>query len=55
MESGTEARTEGATAITDAKKRYRAGVLKYRQMGYWEPDYVPGDTDVLALFRITFQ
>ena len=24
-------------------------------MGYWEPDYVPKDTDVLALFRITPQ
>ena len=33
----------------------RAGVLKYRQMGYWEPDYVPKDTDILCLFRITPQ
>ena len=33
--------------------RYRAGVLKYAQMGYWGPDYPPKDTDVLALFRIT--
>jgi ribulose-bisphosphate carboxylase large chain len=24
-------------------------------MGYWQPDYVPKDTDVLALFRITPQ
>ena len=30
-----------ATRITDQKQRYSAGVLKYRQMGYWEPDYVP--------------
>ena len=29
--------------ITDAKKRYSAGVLKYRQMGYWDADYVPKD------------
>ena len=43
------------TAITDSKKRYTAGVLKYRQMGYWEPDYEPKDTDVLCLFRITPQ
>jgi ribulose-bisphosphate carboxylase large chain len=55
MESGTEAGTQGATAITDAKKRYRAGVLKYRQMGYWEPDYVPKATDTVCLFRITPQ
>ncbi|MEZ5652100.1 MAG: form I ribulose bisphosphate carboxylase large subunit [Burkholderiaceae bacterium] len=43
------------TTITDAKKRYSAGVLKYAQMGYWQPDYQPKDTDVLALFRITPQ
>ncbi len=41
--------------ITDAKKRYAAGVLKYKQMGYWQPDYVPKDTDVIALFRVTPQ
>ncbi|MGH8369821.1 MAG: RuBisCO large subunit C-terminal-like domain-containing protein, partial [Gammaproteobacteria bacterium] len=35
--------------------RYRAGVLPYAQMGYWEPDYSPKDADVLALFRITPQ
>ena len=45
-----------ATDITaDAKKRYAAGVLKYRQMGYWAPDYVPKDSDTLCLFRITPQ
>jgi ribulose-bisphosphate carboxylase large chain len=41
--------------IKDAKKRYAAGVLKYKQMGYWQPDYVVQDTDVVALFRITPQ
>jgi ribulose-bisphosphate carboxylase large chain len=41
--------------ITDAKKRYSAGVLKYRQMGYWDADYVPKDTDTICLFRITPQ
>jgi len=40
--------------LPDAE-RYRAGVLKYAQMGYWDPDYEPKDTDVLALFRITPQ
>ena len=24
--------------ITDAKKRYSAGVLKYAQMGYWRSE-----------------
>ena len=43
------------TPITDAKKRYAAGVLKYAQMGYWNGDYEPKATDILALFRITPQ
>ena len=37
------------------KERYSAGVLKYAQMGYWDGDYAPKDTDILALFRITPQ
>src|SRR6058998_3859185 len=41
--------------ITDAKRRYSAGVLKYAQMGYWDGDYEPKETDLLALFRITPQ
>ena len=45
----------GQTAIKDARKRYTAGVLKYRQMGYWDADYVPKDTDTICLFRITPQ
>jgi hypothetical protein len=24
--------------ITDIKERYKGGVLKYEQMGYWRPD-----------------
>src|SRR6266705_2748930 len=52
---GAQARNDGPTAITDAKRRYRAGVIKYRQMGYWDPDYVPKPTDTICLFRITPQ
>jgi ribulose-bisphosphate carboxylase large chain len=37
------------------KDRYAAGVLKYAQMGYWEPDYEPKETDIIALFRISPQ
>ena len=37
------------------KERYKSGVLEYRRMGYWNADYVPKDTDLLALFRITPQ
>jgi ribulose-bisphosphate carboxylase large chain len=39
--------------IRDSRQRYQAGVLKYAQMGYWQPDYEPKATDVLALFRVT--
>jgi ribulose-bisphosphate carboxylase large chain len=37
------------------KARYAAGVLEYRKMGYWEPDYEPKETDIIALFRISPQ
>jgi ribulose-bisphosphate carboxylase large chain len=43
------------SAPTSAAERYRAGVLKYADMGYWDGDYAPKDTDLLALFRITPQ
>lgn len=35
--------------------RWSAGVIPYAEMGYWQPDYVPKDTDVLCAFRITPQ
>src|SRR6478609_6350238 len=37
------------------KERYRSGTMEYARMGYWEPDYTPKDTDVIALFRVTPQ
>ena len=40
----------------DPKDRYKAGgVVPYKQMGYWRPEYTPKDTDVIAVFRITPQ
>ncbi len=47
----------GKKVQTSAEKRsrYSAGVMEYRQMGYWEPDYEPKDTDILAVFRVTPQ
>ncbi len=36
-------------------ERYRAGVIPYAKMGYWDADYIPKDTDLLAVFRITPQ
>ena len=35
--------------------RYDAGVMKYKEMGYFDLDYQPKDTDILACFRITPQ
>jgi len=43
------------TEIRDFKKRYSAGVLKYKEMGYWRPDYAPKETDIVCVFRITPQ
>src|SRR3954453_2098356 len=40
----------------EAKKdRWAAGGTPYREMGYYDADYEPRDTDVLAAFRITPQ
>ena len=39
----------------ESSARYKAGVLKYAQMGYWDGDYQPKETDLIALFRITPQ
>ena len=35
--------------------RWTAGVTPYAEMGYWDPDYTPQDTDILCAFRITPQ
>src|SRR5438094_4508318 len=32
--------------------RLQAGVIPYAKLGYWQPDYEPKETDVLAAFRI---
>ena len=41
--------------MAEGKERYKSGVMPYKKMGYWEPDYKPKDTDLIALFRITPQ
>ena len=43
--------------VTPPKRtgRYDAGVMKYKEMGYFDLDYQPKDTDILACFRITPQ
>ncbi len=44
-----------AKGTVTGEKRWGAGVIPYATMGYYEPDYVPADSDVLAAFRITPQ
>ncbi len=48
-------RTDHRAAVKTGAERYRAGVLKYAEMGYWDSGYRPTATDILALFRITPQ
>ena len=35
-------------------KKYDAGVKEYRET-YWDPDYTPKETDLLACFKVTPQ
>ena len=36
----------------EVKDRWAAGVTPYAEMGYYEPDYVPKDSDILCAFRL---
>ena len=44
---------EDSTKPVTGRERYRPGVMEYRKMGYWQPDYEPKPTDIIALFRVT--
>ena len=55
MNDFTKAAVEPASNASTQRSRYSAGVMKYREMGYWQPDYVPKDTDVIALFRLQYE
>ncbi len=37
------------------KDRWTAGVTPYAEMGFWDSDYEPKETDILCAFRITPQ
>ncbi len=37
------------------QQRWASGVIPYAQMGYYQPDYEPKDTDVLCAFRLVPQ
>ncbi|MFP3873910.1 MAG: form I ribulose bisphosphate carboxylase large subunit [Thiohalophilus sp.] len=41
--------------MAEGAERYKSGVIPYKKMGYWEPDYQPRETDVISLFRLTPQ
>ena len=47
--------TSGSGSGLEKKDRWSAGVTPYAEMGYYDADYVPKDTDVLAAFRIVPQ
>jgi ribulose-bisphosphate carboxylase large chain len=36
--------------IQDAKERYKSGVIPYKKMGYWEPDYQPNRRIILLKY-----
>src|SRR4051795_7486923 len=43
------------TSGNGQKDRWAAGVTPYAEMGYWDADYEPKDTDILCAFRVTPQ
>jgi ribulose-bisphosphate carboxylase large chain len=48
--------TSASPPSTEKKKdRWASGVTPYAEMGYYDADYVPKDTDVLCAFRVTPQ
>ena len=40
--------TATTAASTEKKDRWSAGVTPYAEMGYYDADYVPKDTDILV-------
>ena len=44
-----------AIATNGNKGRWAAGVTPYAEMGYYQPDYEPKDTDILCAFRLVPQ
>ncbi|MGI9017937.1 MAG: ribulose-bisphosphate carboxylase large subunit [Euzebya sp.] len=47
--------TADTHATDEQKARLSSGVIPYVEMGYYSPDYVPKDSDILAAFRVTPQ
>jgi len=47
--------TTTAATTENKKDRWASGVTPYAEMGYYDADYVPKETDVLCAFRVTPQ
>ena len=47
--------TPGTASTQPTKDRWSAGVTPYAEMGYYDADYEPKETDVVCVFRITPQ
>ena len=47
--------TSKGSGSLEKKDRWSAGVTPYAEMGYYDADYVPKDTDILCAFRIVPQ
>ncbi len=45
----------GGNTKKGQKSRWAAGVTPYAEMGYYEPDYKPKDSDILCAFRVVPQ
>jgi ribulose-bisphosphate carboxylase large chain len=41
-----------AGTVEKERPRWLAGVIPYKTMGYWRPDYEPEETDIIAAFRL---
>src|SRR2546428_9271293 len=47
--------SSSSSGILQQKDRWSAGVTPYGEMGSYDADYVPKDTDILCVFRIVPQ
>src|SRR5213592_5194837 len=47
--------SSSSSGSLEKKNRWSAGVTPYAEMGYYDADYVPKDTDILCAFRIVPQ
>ena len=46
--------TETGNGARAKKDRWAAGVTPYAEMGYYDPDYLPKDSDILATWTVVW-